>query len=228
MARWCSRDDQRLDASALWYLVACERVQVLSIVGETFARPLLQALETDRTINNLDLTSLHAIVSSGMAFTTASKQALLEHFPGLRIVDTLGASEALITRSEMTSAGAAAPATFAAKDNVRVLTDDGRDVAAGSGEDGVLAVAGRLPLGYLNDPDATARMFREVDGVRYATPGDRARVGADGRIELLGRGSACINTGGEKVYPEEVEQALRSHPAVPRRCRGGRHRRTMG
>ena len=91
-----------------------------------------------------------------MAFTTASKQALLEHFPGLRIVDTLGASEALITRSEMTSAGAAAPATFAAKENVRVLTDDGRDVAAGSGQDGVLAVAGRLPLGYLNDPDATA------------------------------------------------------------------------
>jgi 3-oxocholest-4-en-26-oate---CoA ligase len=208
------RDDQRLDASALWYLVGCEQVQVLSIVGETFARPLLHALETDRTIHNLDLTSLRAIVSSGMAFTTASKQALLEYFPGLRIVDTLGASEALITRSEMTSARAAAPATFAAKENVRVLTDDGRDVAAGSDEDGVLAVAGRLPLGYLNDPDATARMFREVDGVRYATPGDRARVGADGRIELLGRGSACINTGGEKVYPEEVEQALRSHPAV--------------
>ena len=104
------------------------------------------------------------------------------------------------------------PTTFAAKANVRVLTDDGRDVVPGSGEDGVLAVAGRLPLGYHHDPDATARMFREVDGVRYAMPGDRARVLVDGRIELLGRGSACINTGGEKVYPEEVEQVLRQHP----------------
>jgi fatty-acyl-CoA synthase len=106
------------------------------------------------------------------------------------------------------------PTTFAAKDNVRVLTDDGRDVVPGSDEDGVLAVAGRLPLGYHHDPDATARMFRTVDGVRYATPGDRARVLADGRIELLGRGSACINTGGEKVYPEEVEQVLRRHGEV--------------
>jgi len=97
---------------------------------------------------------------------------------------------------------------------VRVLTDDGRDVVPGSGEDGVLAVAGRLPLGYHHDPEATARMFREVGGVRYATPGDRARVHADGSIELLGRGSACINTGGEKVYPEEVEQVLRRHPGI--------------
>ena len=121
----------------------------------------------------------------------------------------------MITRSTVTRDGASVPTTFAAKDNVRVLTDDGRDVVPGSDEDGVLAVAGRLPLGYHHDPDAaTARMFREVDGVRYATPGDRARVLADGRIELLGRGSACINTGGEKVYPEEVEQVLRQHPAV--------------
>jgi fatty-acyl-CoA synthase len=149
-----------------------------------------------------------------MAFSPASKHALLDHLPGITIVDTLGASEAMITRSTVTRDGAMVPTTFAARDNVRVLTDDGRDVVPGSGEDGVLAVAGRLPLGYHHDPDATARMFREVDGVRYATPGDRARVLADGRIELLGRGSACINTGGEKVYPEEVEQVLRDHPAV--------------
>jgi acyl-CoA synthetase (AMP-forming)/AMP-acid ligase II len=208
------RGARRLDAAALWHLVAREHVAVLGIVGETFARPLLDALTTDPDVRALDCTSLRAIVSSGMAFSTSSKLAFLEHFPDLRIVDTLGASEALITRSEVTRGRAAAPATFAAKDNVRVLTDDGRDVAPGSGEDGVLAVAGRLPLGYLNDPEATARMFREIDGVRYATPGDRALVLADGRIELLGRGSACINTGGEKVYPEEVEQVLRTHPSV--------------
>jgi 3-oxocholest-4-en-26-oate---CoA ligase len=214
------RDEARLDASALWRLVACEHVQVLGIVGETFARPLLHALDTDPAVAELDLGALRAIVSSGMAFSTTSKQALLAHFPGLRIVDSLGASEALITRSELRSgdvvAGepARAASTFAAKDNVRVLTDDGRDVVPGSGTEGVLAVAGHLPLGYLNDPEATAQMFREVDGVRYATPGDRALVHLDGRIELLGRGSACVNTGGEKVYPEEVEQVLRTHPAV--------------
>jgi acyl-CoA synthetase (AMP-forming)/AMP-acid ligase II len=208
------RDEQRLDAAALWHLVARERVEVMSIVGETFARPLLDALDHVDHVGALDLSSLRAIVSSGMAFTAATKQALLDRLPGLTIVDTLGASEAMITRSTATREGASVPTTFAAKDNVRVLTDDGRDVVPGSGEDGVLAVAGRLPLGYHHDPAATARMFREVDGVRYATPGDRARVLADGSIELLGRGSACINTGGEKVYPEEVEQVLRAHAAV--------------
>jgi 3-oxocholest-4-en-26-oate---CoA ligase len=207
------RDDRKLDADALWELVARERVAVMSIVGETFARPLVDALDREH-IQALDLSSLRAIVSSGMAFGAATKQALLERLPMLTIVDTLGASEAMITRSTATRDGASVPSTFAAKDNVRVLTDDGRDVVPGSGEDGVLAVAGRLPLGYHHDPEATARMFREVDGVRYATPGDRARVLADGTIELLGRGSACINTGGEKVYPEEVELVLRRHPAV--------------
>jgi len=207
------RDEQRLDAAALWHLVARERVAVMSIVGETFARPLLDALDLD-DVHALALSSLRAIVSSGMAFTPATKQALLDRLPGLTIVDTLGASEAMITRSTVTRDGASVPTTFAAKENVRVLTDEGRDVVPGSGEDGVLAVAGRLPLGYHHDDAATARMFREVDGVRYATPGDRARVLADGSIELLGRGSACINTGGEKVYPEEVEQVLRGHPAV--------------
>ncbi len=207
------RDDQRLDAAELWRLVAREQVAVMSIVGETFARPLVEALDRD-DVRALDRSSLRAIVSSGMAFAAATKQALLDRLPGLTIVDTLGASEAMITRSTVTRDEASVPTTFAAKDNVRVLTDDGRDVVPGSGEDGVLAVAGRLPLGYHRDPDATARMFREVDGVRYATPGDRARVLADGSIELLGRGSACINTGGEKVYPEEVEQVLRRHPAV--------------
>jgi 3-oxocholest-4-en-26-oate---CoA ligase len=208
------RDDQRLDAAALWQLVARERVEVMSIVGETFARPLLDALDHVDHVRALDLSSLRAIVSSGMAFTPTTKRALLDRLPGLTIVDTLGASEAMITRSTATRDGASVPTTFAAKENVRVLTDDGRDVVPGSGEDGVLAVAGRLPLGYHHDEAATARMFREVDGVRYATPGDRARVLADGSIELLGRGSACINTGGEKVYPEEVEQVLRDHPAV--------------
>ncbi len=148
------RDDQRLDAAELWRLVERERVAVMSIVGETFARPLIEALDRDDT-RALDRSSLRAIVSSGMAFSPASKQALLDRIPGLTIVDTLGASEAMITRSTVTRDGASVPTTFAAKDNVRVLTDDGRDVVPGSDEDGVLAVAGRLPLGYHRDPVAT-------------------------------------------------------------------------
>ncbi|MCC6339434.1 MAG: acyl-CoA synthetase, partial [Acidimicrobiia bacterium] len=103
---------------------------------------------------------------------------------------------------------------FAVGERVRVLTDDGRDVAPGSGEVGLVAVSGRIPLGYHGDPETTAATFRTVGGVRYSVPGDHATVEADGSIRLLGRGSACINTGGEKVYPEEVELALRSHPGV--------------
>jgi 3-oxocholest-4-en-26-oate---CoA ligase len=206
------REDRRLDADALWRLVEREHVAVMSIVGETFARPLLDALAGDP--HRFDLGSLRAIVSSGMAFTATSKQRLLDLLPGITIVDALGASEALITRSTVSRDRTDTPSSFAAAPNVKVITDDGREVVAGSDDDGVLAVAGRLPLGYHNDPAATARMFREFEGVRYATPGDRARVLTDGRIVLLGRGSACINTGGEKVYPEEVEAVLRAHPAV--------------
>ena len=189
-----------------------EHVAVMSIVGETFARPLLDAL--DRDGDRLDLRALRAIVSSGMAFTATSKQRFLDRLPGLTIVDTLGTSEALITRSTVTGTRAEVPSTFAAAANVRVVADDGREVVPGSDVDGVLAVAGRLPVGYHNDPEATARMFRVLDGVRYATPGDRARVLADGSIVLLGRGSVCINTGGEKVYPEEVEAVLARIAAV--------------
>jgi len=206
------RDATRLDPVALWDLVAREQVAVLGIVGETFAAPLLAVLDAEP--GRFDLGALRAIVSSGMIFTATSKQRFHDLLPGIAIVDTLGASEALITRSTFAGDGDAPPTSFNRSENVRVLGDDGRDVVPGSGDDGVLAVAGRLPLGYLNDPVATARMFREVDGRRYATPGDRARVLADGRIELLGRGSACINTGGEKVYPEEVEAVLRDHPAI--------------
>jgi 3-oxocholest-4-en-26-oate---CoA ligase len=205
------RTDPHVDAAAIWALVEREQVAVLGIVGDTFARPLLDELASPRF--ERDVSSLRAIVSSGMTFSPTNKAHFLELLPGLTIVDSLGSSEGMMTRSTSRGAPAAVAATFSG-DGLRVVTDDGRDVAPGSGEDGLVMVAGRLPLGYHNDPEATARAFREIDGVRYSIPGDRARVLDDGQIELLGRGSSCINTGGEKVYPEEVEGVLRRHSLV--------------
>jgi fatty-acyl-CoA synthase len=206
------RADPHYDAAAIWALIERERVAVLGIVGDTFARPLLDELDTPRFAR--DVSSLRAIVSSGMTFSPTNKARFLELLPGLTIVDSLGSSEGMMSRSTSRGSPAAVAATFSGGDGLRVVTDDGRDVVPGSGEEGLVMVAGRLPLGYHNDPEATARTFREIDGVRYSVPGDRARVLADGQVELLGRGSSCINTGGEKVYPEEVEGVLRRHPAV--------------
>jgi acyl-CoA synthetase (AMP-forming)/AMP-acid ligase II len=119
-----------------------------------------------------------------------------------------------MTRSVVSSDSIESPAVFTPRPGLRVLGDDGRDLEPGSAQEGLIAVTGHIPLGYMNDPEATAKTFPVIDGVRYVVPGDRARVLADGRIELLGRGSSCINTGGEKVYPEEVEEVLHSHPDV--------------
>ncbi len=128
------------------------------------------------------------------------------------MVDSLGASEGMMTRTASSAGDEIEPARFAVNEKVRVLDETtGRPVAPGSDEVGLLAVTGRIPIGYYNDPEKTARTFRVVDGVRYSIPGDYATVDAAGTIRLLGRGSACINTGGEKVYPEEIEVVLRDH-----------------
>src|SRR5581483_12203427 len=136
------------------------------------------------------------------------------HLPDVRLLDSLGASEGLMTRNESSAGAEIKPARFSVNERVKVITPDGREVAPGSDEKGLIAVGGRIPLGYHNDPDKTAATFKEIDGVRYSIPGDWASVDRDGTIRLLGRGSACINTGGEKVYPEEIELVLRSHPDV--------------
>jgi fatty-acyl-CoA synthase len=117
--------------------------------------------------------------------------------------------------SSVSSAGGTkSTANFKLGDNARVITDDGRDVEPGSGEVGMVAVRGRTPVGYYKDPEKSARTFPTIDGARYSVPGDFATVEADGTLRLLGRGSQCINTGGEKVYPEEVEEVLKTHPDV--------------
>ncbi len=120
-----------------------------------------------------------------------------------------------MTRSEAKAGEEIKPARFALTNRVRVLDEEtGRPVRPGSDEVGLVAVMGRLPIGYWKDPEKSAKTWRTIDGVRYSFPGDYAQVDADGAIQLLGRGSACINTGGEKVYPEEVELTLRKHPSV--------------
>jgi fatty-acyl-CoA synthase len=131
------------------------------------------------------------------------------------LVDAFSSSEALGMGQSISGAGSAVKtAKFSLGDKARVITDDGRDVQPGSGETGRVAVRGRCPVGYYKDPEKTARTFIVIDGERYSMPGDYATVEADGTLRLLGRGSVCINTGGEKVYPEEVEEALKEHPAV--------------
>src|ERR1700728_690635 len=143
------------------------------------------------------------------------KEGLLAHHPGMLLVDAFSSSEALGMGVSVSSSGAAAKtASFTLGPDVKVLTEDGRQVSPGSDEVGVLALAGRNPLGYYKDEEKSDRTFREIDGVRYSIPGDFAQVDADGTIHLLGRGSASINSGGEKIFPEEVEESLKTHPAV--------------
>jgi len=186
-------------------------VQVLTIVGDVFARPLLAAL--DAAPHRWDLSGLRAITSSGVTWSPDTKAGLLTHLPTVTLIDSLGSSEGMMARTETTSDAEIKPARFAVNDRVAVLDEDtDRPVAPGSGEVGLLGVTGRLPLGYYRDEEKSRTTFRIVDGVRYSIPGDYATVDADGTIRLLGRGSACINTGGEKVYPEEVELMLREHP----------------
>jgi fatty-acyl-CoA synthase len=206
-------DTPGLDPAAVWDAVEAEGVSVLTIVGDVFARPLLAALDADPS--RWDLSGLRAITSSGVTWSPETKEALLRHLPHVMLIDSLGASEGIASRTASTADDTIRPARFAVNDRVKVLDEEtGREVTPGSDEIGLLAVGGRVPLGYWKDPAKTAETFRTVDGRRYSIAGDYASVDADGTIQLLGRGSACINTGGEKVYPEEVELLLRKHQGV--------------
>jgi acyl-CoA synthetase (AMP-forming)/AMP-acid ligase II len=193
--------------------VAVERVNNTSIVGDAFAKPILRAL--DEAPGRWDISSLRVVISSGVMWSEPTKQGLLRHHPGMLLVDSFASSEALgMGRSISGSEGRAKTARFELGRNARVIAEDGRDVVPGSGEVGLLAVRGRNPVGYYKDPEKSAQTFRTIDGARYSIPGDNATVDADGTLRVLGRGSVCINTGGEKVFPEEVEEVVKLHPAV--------------
>jgi len=190
-----------------------EDVISLAIVGDAFAKPMLSALDAEP--NRWDISSLRLIGSSGVMWSEATKQGLLAHNPGMVLADFFSSSEALGMGQSVSAAGTVSEtARFQLSDRARVITDDGRDVVPGSGEVGMVAVRGPCPVGYYKDPEKSARTFREIDGERFSIPGDHATVDADGTLRVLGRGSVCINTGGEKVFPEEVEEVLKEHPGV--------------
>ena len=209
-------DGRSFDADELWTTVAHHRLTMLTIVGEAFARPMLEALDrADAAGRPHDLSSVFQIMSSGVMWSQESKQAFLAHKP-MTLMDSLGSSESVgqalqITRRNEKVAGTG---RFTLGPTTQVITDDGRMVEPGSGDVGRLANRGANPLGYYKDPVKTEETFPTVDGVRWSIPGDYATVEADGTITLLGRGSVCINSGGEKIYPEEVEEAVKTHPAV--------------
>ena len=204
---------RQFDPIELLDTVESEKVNGLVIVGDAFAKPILAALNAHP--GRWDLSSLVSIVSSGVMWSEESKQGLLRHHAGMLLIDAFSSSEALGMGSSVSAAGAEAKtAQFTLGPEVRVVDPDGNDIEPGSGQIGVLALGGRIPVGYYKDETKSAATFKVIDGVRYSVPGDYAEIRADGSIHLLGRGSVCINTGGEKVYPEEVEEVIKTVPGV--------------
>jgi acyl-CoA synthetase (AMP-forming)/AMP-acid ligase II len=202
----------RFEAVALLDTLAAEQVVMASIVGDAFGRPTMEALDTQP--GRWDLSALRVLMSAGAMFSEPVKRGILAHVPHVLIVDQLGSSENAGAAFSYTGADTpGSTAAFRPEPGVRVLAPDGRDVEPGSGEVGVIAIPGGA-VGYHKDPVKTAATFPVIDGVRYTVAGDHATIEADGTLRLLGRGSVCINTGGEKVFPEEVEEALKTHPSI--------------
>ena len=205
--------DRKFDAGELWQTCADRHVTSLIIVGDAFARPMVQAL--DANPGKYDLSSLALISSSGVMWSHEVKERLLDHIPNVMLFDSFGSSEAVGMGASLSTKGSASEtAAFMLGERVAVFTEDGRRVEPGSDERGMVAVSGFLPAGYYKDEAKSAATFRTFEDKRWSIPGDWAQVNPDGTLHLLGRGSVCINTGGEKVFPEEVEEVLKLHPAV--------------
>jgi fatty-acyl-CoA synthase len=202
----------RLDPHDVLSVAERERVNAILIVGDAFARPIIDQLRK----HTYDLSALFALVSGGAALNASLKKELLELLPKLTIIDAVGSSETGSQASNVsTQASGATTGTFTLGPGACVLSEDlSRAASAGDAELGWFAQTGRVPLGYLGDRAKTERTFPVIGGVRYSVPGDRARLRADGVLELLGRDSVTINSGGEKIFAEEVEHALKSHAAV--------------
>ena len=199
--------EEMLDAIDRW------KPANVTIVGDPFARPLAEAL--DREPGRWDVSSVLRITSSGVMWSLEVKRALLRHMPQAMLADAFSSSEALgLGTSIMTAAGEVQTAKFALGERARVFDENDQPVLPGSGVRGLVAVGQPNPVGYYKDAEKTARTFRIINGQRYSVPGDWCLVEADGTLTLLGRGNACINTAGEKVFPEEVEEALKTHPDV--------------
>ena len=204
----------RFDAAEIWRTLERERVNTISLIGDAMARPLIEEYERGR----YDASSLRAINSAAAIFSVEVKERWLDAFPDVVVMDIIGSSETGFTgngrieRDTLADKGSLVrlgPETAVLDEDLRIMDPD-----AEVGAVGLMARTGSIPLGYFGDPEKTARTFVEIDGTRYAVPGDWVQIEPGRRLTLLGRGSNCINTGGEKVYPEEVEVALKSHPAV--------------
>jgi fatty-acyl-CoA synthase len=208
-------EERSFSPTELWRTVERERVTRIAIVGDAFARPMIGALNEARAEGRpYNLSSLSTISSAGAMLSASSKSALLEHHE-MTITEGLGSSEAGYGSQVATRGNIPPSGRFEIGKHVRVFGVDGKEVEAGSGQIGVLAVSSRRgAVGYYKDPVKTAELFRVFDGQRYTVTGDHATVQPDGTIEFVGRGSQSINTGGEKVFPEEVEQAVKEHPSV--------------
>jgi len=203
----------RFELDAVWRAVERERVNTMFAVGDAMARPLVEHLAENP--DRYDLSSLVYFGSSGALLSTTVKDELRRLLPAVFVGENFGSTET--GNQGMEAQDVPKPETglrFRMNDRSTVFDDDFGRVQPGSGVIGKLALSGRIPLGYYKDPEKTARTFVEAEGVRWVMPGDLATVDADGTIIVFGRGAVCINSGGEKVYPEEVEMALKAHPAI--------------
>jgi 3-oxocholest-4-en-26-oate---CoA ligase len=205
------------NADAVWRAIHDHKVNLLFFTGDAMARPLLDALSAAHDAGeDYDLSSLFLLASTAALFSPSIKEKLLELLPNRVITDSIGSSEtgfggtSIVAKGEAHTGG---PRVTIDKTTV-VLDEDGSPVVPGSGVRGIIAKRGHIPVGYYKDEKKTAETFQTINGVRYAVPGDYAQVEADGTVTMLGRGSVSINSGGEKIYPEEVEAALKGHPDV--------------
>ena len=204
-----------LDADEVVRTIDRERVSAVTVVGDAMARPLLAAIEKATENGTADLSSLAVVASGGALLTPFVKQRLIEALPNAMVADGVGSSETGSQMHHLSTSGAVSTGTFNAGPDTFVAAEDLSSILPpGHDGDGWLAQRGYVPLGYKGDAAKTAKTFPVIDGVRYAIPGDRARHRTDGCIELLGRDSVTINSGGEKIFAEEVESAIASHPAV--------------
>ncbi|HEV7193859.1 MAG TPA: acyl-CoA synthetase [Jatrophihabitantaceae bacterium] len=207
----------QFDPSEVWKVVERRKVNVVVLIGDAMARPMIEAFHDKDGGGTYDTSSVYAISSSAALFSQSVKDEYLAALPNSVITDAIGSSETgfmgigMITKDS--EKGIGGPRVSAGADTI-VIDENNEVITAGDERIGRLARGGHIPLGYYKDPEKTARLFVEVDGKRYTVPGDFARHEADGTITLLGRGNTCVNTGGEKVFPEEVESALMSHPDV--------------
>ena len=210
---------RRFDAHEVWRTIEREGINSVSITGDAMARPMIEALDELGGPTALDLSSLFVLASTAAIFSPTVKDRYLDAFPNLLIVDAIGSSETGANGMRMVGKGdtqnkGGGPTVQAARDAV-VLDDELREVAPGSGQSGRLARRGNVPVAYYKDPEkSAATVVTGANGSRYALAGDMAILEGDGTITLLGRGSQCINSGGEKIFPEEVESALKAHPGV--------------